>query len=579
MLLADRPAEDLRRLLIALAEEAHPRQRQAFLDRLRHHCAEPGAADALPSDLRALGERLARLQAGLHEMAEAELQDWWDDEETCGPFQALMPEVFGLLDEAAECLRQGNAQAARDTYASIWQMLDIENDYGHRPSLEEVDEAVAREHAARYLRAVLLTTPPEQQVATMLQAAGEVRFSGIVSRPESLFCTLREIAGVELEPLTGWEGFLDAVVQGLGNPRSSLEEMWLREALARRQGIDGIARMARQAGARMPRLWLDWVRAAVRQRDPDQAAAIWREALQHFPRGAGIWRALADSILTAYPAHRVLEGEAIAFEALLANPVGHRLLTLYEAFTEAERREQGLREAALWLSEAARTGKAPVPAALAGSEAQAAVSDHDRDLMTPSRFERWPPLAVMAWWLVGEGQRAKALVSARDQAVGWSLGDSPRWALFACLPAVLTGRPASAIGPASHAVWQRLADAGSHYLDESPLAGASSHDREALPAADRLSHALVDAGQRYPLSVQEPPAWLEWLCDTATERCHAIVSNRHRKAYDRAATCIAVCVETASAMGRAAVGRALLCRVRQRYPRHTAFQRALDHVT
>ncbi|MCE9681676.1 hypothetical protein LY623_04920 [Halomonas sp. M5N1S15] len=317
----------------------------------------------------------------------------------------------------------------------------------------------------------------------------------------------------------------------------------------------------------------------MRQGDPDQAAAIWREALQHFPRGAGIWPALADSILTAYPAHRVLNGEAIAFEALLANPAGHRLLTLHEAFTEAERREQGLREAALWLSEAVRTGKAPVPAALAGPAAHAAVSDHDRDLTTPSRFERWAPLAVMAWWLVGEGPRAKALVSARDQAVGWSLGDSPRWALFACLPTVLTGRPASAIGPASQAVWQQLANAGSRYLDESPLAGASSHDRAALPVADRLSHALVDAGQRYPLPIEEPPAWLEWLCDTATERCHAIVSNRHRKAYDRAATCVAVCVETASAMGRAAVGRALLSRVRQRYPRHTAFQRALDDVT
>ncbi|MFY0992588.1 hypothetical protein [Halomonas sp. C05BenzN] len=213
------------------------------------------------------------------------------------------------------------------------------------------------------------------------------------------------------------------------------------------------------------------------------------------------------------------------------------------------------------------------------SAAQAATSDRDRDLMTPSRFERWAPLAVMAWWLVGEGQRAKALVSARDQAVGWSVGDSPRWALFACLPTVLTGRAAAAIGPASQALWQQLANAGSWHVDESPLAGASAHDRDALPAADRLGHALADAGQRYPLSAQEPPAWLEWLCDTATERCHGIVSNRHRKAYDRAATCVAVCVETASAMGRAAVGQALLSRVRQRYPRHSAFQRALDHVT
>jgi hypothetical protein len=42
-------------------------------------------------------------------------------------------------------------------------------------------------------------------------------------------------------PLPGWEACLDAVVDRLKQPQSPLEEMWLREALASRQGIEGIA--------------------------------------------------------------------------------------------------------------------------------------------------------------------------------------------------------------------------------------------------------------------------------------------------------------------------------------------------
>ncbi|WP_163560987.1 hypothetical protein [Halomonas sp. NO4] len=573
-------AERLRQVLIALAEEEHPRRRQAFLDRLRQHCTKAQASGIPPSNPQALSTRLDDLKAALERIAESELENaWdWDEEESCGPFQALMPDIFDLLGEAAECLHQGEAQTARDIYSAIWTMVDIENDYGHCPSLEEADDELTREHAACYLRSVLLTTAPDRQVATLLLAAKEVRLSGIVSRPETLYCTLQEIAGVDVTPLPGWEAFLDAIVQELAEPRSVLEGMWHREALEKRQGIDGIARLARQAGARMPRLWVDWVRAAVRQQDMTQAVAAWQEAQPHFPRGASIWRHLADTLQVVTPLQAIPLGDAIAFDALLANPTGHRLLTLYEACRDETARRQRLRAAALWLGEAARVGKPPVSSVESISEGRGRskpLAEPDNDLVSPTSFECWSPVAVLAWWLVGEGQQARDLVAAEDAVVGWSGGRSPRWALFACLPTVLAGRPASAIGPATQLAWQQLAQSGSWYLAERYLTDVSRDPAEEGVVADRLNEALLTVTSQAPLSSQEARDWLQWCCDTAVERCHAIVSNRHRKAYDRAAACVAVCVETATAVGRAPMAAALVNQLRQQYPRHTAFQRAL----
>jgi len=570
-LLAPLSAEQLRAVLQRWAEDTHPRQRQAFVERLRHHClVEEEPAAFTPVDRDTLSLRLAEMQTRLDAIARAE-PEWGDvdDDEGCGPFEPVMADLFDLLDAAATFLHEADSQAARETYEAIWAMVDIENEYGHSPRLEEIDDAIAREHVALYLRAVYLSTPPAQRVEEMLEAASGVGFSGSVSAFTARFCSLREIAGAASPPLPDWTAFLDRLVGGLQVPQSLLELAWLREALANRQGLEGIASMARRVGVKFPRLWLDWVGGAIRQGDLSQAAVAWQEAQAHFSRGAGIWHEFADCFQEDLRWLELPEAAAIAFEALLAKPGPEWVLALHDASPEGSTRHRRLREAAAWLALVAQQGglddggvsRTPVVAAGAPSDRLASA---DQWLVRPSSFAPWGAIAVLAWCLTGEVQRAKALLPSRPDSLGWSLGDSPSWSLFACLPTLLAARPVAEVGPASHAMWRQLV-------------AAHPGDRGSV-MADRLNQAMRMAVQQSPLPPEEAKAWLLWCCETATERCHAIVAGQHRKAYPRAAACVALCRETAIAMGRPAEGERLVLQVRQHYPRHTAFQRALDEA-
>ncbi len=572
-LLAPLSAEQLRLIIERWAEETHPSQRQTFVERLRHHGrVEEALIGPSTVDRDTLPARLAEMRARLVAIARAEPE--WDDvedEEGCGPFEPIMADLFDLLEVAGAFLREDDAdpQSARDTYEAIWEMVDIENDYGHSPSLDEVDDAITREHVARYLGAVYTITAYEYRVATLLEAASRVGLSGRVSALTVHYVTLQEIAGIATAPLPGWEAFLDRLVTGLQTPRTVLELAWLREALASRQGLEGIATMARQAGATIPRLWLDWVDGAVRKGDLPQASLAWQEAQAHFSRGAGVWHEFAAYFQKDPGWLELPEAMDIAFEALLTNPRPQWLLALHDASPEGSTRYRRFREAAAWLGAVAQKGGVDDGGGRGTSKARAdLLGDRlfrmDTWLVRPASYAPWGSIAALAWCLSGEVREAQALLPSRPDWLGWSLGDSPSAALFACLPTLLTARPVQEIGPASHAMWQQL------------IATRPGDDDPAI--ADRLNQAMWQAVQLSPLSFDEGKALLLWGCNTAAERCHAIVSGLHRKAYPRAATCVALCRETAIATGQPAMGENLVRAVRKRYPRHTAFQRALDEV-
>lgn len=568
-LLAPLSAEQLRTVIQRWAEETHPSQRQAFVERLRHHCLvdEAGSASV---DRDTLPARLAAMRARLDAIAEAEPEwDDIDDEEGCGPFEPVMADLFDLLESAGALLHDADPQSARETYEAIWEMVDIENDYGHSPSLEEVDHAITREHVARYLRATYLATAPEHRVEALLEAASGVGLSGSVSAFTMHYCSLREIAGAATPPLPSWEEFQDRLVSKLQSPRSVLELAWLREVLASRQGLEGIATMARRTGAEIPRLWLDWVGGAIREGNLPEAAAAWQAAQELFSRGAGIWHEFATCFQEDPRWLELPEAAAIAFEALLANPGPRWLLALHDASPEGSVRYRRINEAAAWLGAVAEKGRVDEGGISSTPEANAdplreRLASMDRWLVRPASFAPWGAIAVLAWCLIGEVQQAQAALPSRPDSLGWSLGDSPSQALFSCLPTLLTALPVQEVGSASHAMWQQL------------VASRPGDDDDVM--ADRLNQAMRLGVQQSPLSPEEGKTWLHWCCETAAERCHSIVSGQHRKAYPRAAACVALCQETAVAMKWPALGENLVRQVRQRYPRHSAFQRALDEA-
>ena len=65
---------------------------------------------------------------------------------------------------------------------------------------------------------------------------------------------------------------------------------------------------------------------------------------------------------------------------------------------------------------------------------------------------------------------------------------------------------------------------------------------------------------------------LSWCLDVAQQRVDAIVGNQHRRSYPKAAMLIAACAEVLRLRGKGGEADALLDDVRNRFPRHRAFQ-------
>ncbi|HEX2808630.1 MAG TPA: hypothetical protein VHN80_20900, partial [Kineosporiaceae bacterium] len=81
-------------------------------------------------------------------------------------------------------------------------------------------------------------------------------------------------------------------------------------------------------------------------------------------------------------------------------------------------------------------------------------------------------------------------------------------------------------------------------------------------------------------SDQQRQRWLATAAGVVEHRVDAIVTNKHRGAYARAAALVVAYAETLAVTG-ASTGAGLdhVSAVRQRYPRHTAFRTELDAAT
>jgi hypothetical protein len=62
----------------------------------------------------------------------------------------------------------------------------------------------------------------------------------------------------------------------------------------------------------------------------------------------------------------------------------------------------------------------------------------------------------------------------------------------------------------------------------------------------------------------------------ARERARAIVRAKHRRSYGKAALLLAACAEVLQGRGQPARAQELVRRLREEFPRHSAFQEELD---
>jgi hypothetical protein len=166
--LAAYSTDELRAILRALAQEAPPSGRRAFLARL-----EPvGRAAVAASQMIQQGDLLADIDGLARELEDAmqhadaweERYEWgeyyYDEEDSLGPYEEFVEPLVGLFDQAEAALDYGNLSLARAAYQGLFELLRTEDDYGRGVSASDLTGVDVGEAAARYLRAVYETEFP-----------------------------------------------------------------------------------------------------------------------------------------------------------------------------------------------------------------------------------------------------------------------------------------------------------------------------------------------------------------------------------------------------------------------------------
>ena len=536
--------EDLRSVLVAHAEHLPVGERQRFLDVFPDPGGRLPKADGQPetsllADIDAFAALLAEGDQDEAEAWEADgYHDGWYDED---PDPSWVPEADALFAATGEMFVSGRLDVAREAYARLLALFGPVGDHTWSSleiwRLETTDTA---ETMARYLRAVYETTAPQDRAAAVHQAYLTLPWSTKEPALDDIATTRQEGLPDLASFLPGW---IDRLLTETSQPSPETRVRLLTEAALRQGGVEALADLARRSGPHQGGVALARIDALTTAGRPDEAAAAAREALDLLGGDSRHLAAIADRL------------------ADLTTRLGDTA-----AAVRARRRA--------WRAEPSRRRLlAMAGSGLAAGVAHATLDAEADDVAATDR------LSCELMLLAG---RLDGAITALTQsaALGWRRSSHPGPVVLPFLWAAATGTPPE---PDQGHLGRAFAA-----LDEDPDATYRGHVWDAADDEPSLTADPPQAGEgslaallgQVILDRPGSPADRDrWICIAATvvhARIDAIVSDKHRSAYARAAGLAYAHAEALVAMDKGSQAQAFLGGVRAAYPRHVAFRRELD---
>lgn len=580
--LSERTPEAVKAALIAHAEQLVPRERESFLAIFVEPEFDRGAGGALDED-REPDPLLIEIEAFVERLRTGRYVDgWgWDPEiyeERAFGDESWAHEMDDLFAAANAAFLEGDLQLARESLGRLLGAFDLDVEaqaFCGPDSPQGMVSVDVGEAQARYLRAIYETTAASERPAALLDAIEDLRCIG----GDASLSVIHEARRARMPGLDAflpdWIGHLRSIERDAqrGSPRARQLARLLSEAAEWHGGADGLGELARARGALDPDVHRDWVDALIRAGRHRDAAGAAGEALRTLePRGearAGIAERLARLTASTGDADGALEARRGRWRAA---PSTWRLIALIDIATALGRAGEMLAGEAAW--------------ALAPERHRAEARNVAND-------------RLLCELLLLANRVDQALEVAKAAGpLGWSHGGHPG-------PIIVPYLLVAATGPEIRP--ELLIAAGSPYapaeLDEPLLAqeleridrdgwvGGGDWDDEpgglslderyrGIPADKRLpSFLLAAAIGAHPASRRERDRWLGCAAELVEERVNAIVSAKHRGAYERAARLAVACGEAIALASDRDRGFAFVIEARERFPRHHAFRSELDRAT
>lgn len=312
-------------------------------------------------------------------------------------------DVTEHLRRATKAFLAGDHASARAVFEAILPPIaGADIDLGQHELVEEVLGVDARACVAQYVASVYTTTPFRNRADAILRAIEQVQGVGTLSTP------IKDMEDVSAGALPDLGVFLPLWVKRLQRFRPSKDEWeteherWLREAVFRVEGVDGLERIAQKT--RRPQACLGWCEALADQGD-------WTTLL----KGCN---AAARLVREPHWRGELLDGAALAAQELDRPDLSKRLEAAWRAAPSLTRLLR-------WLT-------------VDGNEQEPIRTKATRAVT------RCPKMAVrqigLLRVLLGDVTGAAALLS-NAPGLGWSNPDHPGHIMFPLLAMLLSNGP------------------------------------------------------------------------------------------------------------------------------------------
>ena len=539
--LADLTVEEIRADLLAHARGLPSDQRAAFL-RVFTATRPAGREQPEAHDVNAGKDTLLDdIDAFVHAVSSGRYFDGfgWDHEiraERSFGDETWVAEMDGLFAEAHDAFCAGELRLARQAYHLLVEAFGLDQEVGTfcgpEPAAQMVETDLP-ETEARYLRTVYETAPAQERAAELAAAWLE-----LPSRPTPTFQLVREALPSDVPDVASFLRDWIASLRSMPEQTREVRRL-LAEAVQMRDGVDGLAALARDPGSGQAERYLDWVTALRRAHRVSEAIAAAREALTALSPSGEPRARVADHLADMVP-DDLAAALAARRAAWRAAPTDARLLAVHDA--------------------AATFGQAQDVCA---EEAAALESADGRD-----RADRRLAAAVML--LAG---RIEDAVTLLDEPTTWNPRESASRVL---LPYLLA---AACAGPA-HPQWTSTRMSGLLRSVDQPDVWdwtAVGNQRASDSGASTLLSTLLSK-QITAATGDEPlrREYLETALGEVTRLLDTVLGGQQRGRYAEVARLVACCAEAVAVAEDAQAGTSFVVQIRDRHPRHSAFRRELD---
>ncbi len=537
--------DELTGVIINLAKEISVGERQNYLDKLHSFSPankvipdEQNSRDEIADQIEALKEdiqeRVDSIEDGTY-WDDIDYDDgYYDDEEPDYISEEQVEELTAFFGEAEQFFLDDQLESARDIYQRLFDLLDEtdELEYSISGSSDSFD---LKETRARYCRCVYETSEKEDRIKEMIEAVhvyASVSDSVLMLEKEH-HPMLQDVIDAKTGDMQDWDDFLNKWAAALEKHKSDRADILLLEAAFFIKGDEGVADQARKWGLTQPRGYLYRIQNFIKEENWTAASEACQEALKALPdnsfreQAAG-YLAMAGNNLTDKTF--ILQGKR---EKFISSPGESNLLDLAD-----EAGKQNVRQ--IELENLQSVFKKP----------QASSSGSD---------------TLYTKFLLMTGEVKAAFDDAhKEKNVGWSYGKAGL--VFASTLYIVCGKSDTA--KTVKDLLKSYADTGSGY------SLSNTHDRSAT-----MYDEILKGMNQCKVSSADKKAFWDWAYKIGCGRIDHIVSNKYRKAYQRAACVLGALSECHILLDRKSKAQSLVDTFYfGKYKRFSAFRREVKSV-